>query len=134
MATNNVDLMVKQFLFVRDGLDKLKAEYDEKKKELTGIRDLLTGKLLAVMEKTNTTSLRSPHGTATLSVKYTASLTDPDAFMKHVKETQNFELLDRRANATAVVEYIRHHGEKPPGTNLSEWRSVGVRIPTQKPE
>lgn len=132
--TNNVDRLVEQFLTVRNALDRIKERYEQEREGLVNIREVLTGRLLKIMETTGTTSLRSPHGTATLSVKHTASVTDPDMFMKYVIASNNFDLLERRANATAVIEYVKKNNNLPPGTNLSEWRGVGVRTPSQKPE
>jgi hypothetical protein len=130
----NVGRMVEQYIIVRDGLKVLEDRYDKEREGLVKIREILTGRLLEHMNTTNTTSLKTPFGTASKSVKYTASLPDPDAFMNHVKTTGQFDLLDRRANSTAVREYVAKHNVLPPGSNLTSWEGVNVRIPTTKPE
>jgi hypothetical protein len=67
-------------------------------------------------------------GTAYVSVKTSASLEDPDIFMRHVIGTESWELLDRRANATAVKAFAEeNHGALPPGVKMASIVTVGVR-------
>jgi hypothetical protein len=54
--------------------------------------------------------------------------------MNHVISTKNFDLLDRRANSTAVREFIKKNNVQPPGVNLSAHRTVGVRKKGSTPE
>jgi len=49
--------------------------------------------------------------------------------MKFVVDNNKFELLDRRANATAVKDYVAANNVLPPGCNLSAICTVGVRRP-----
>jgi hypothetical protein len=44
-----------------------------------------------------------------------------------VKQHNKFELLDRRANATAVKAYVKDTNQLPPGCNLNAIQSIGVR-------
>jgi hypothetical protein len=54
-------------------------------------------------------------------------LADPEAFMKYVIDNQAFDMLDRKANVTAVKEYVQETGALPPGVNLSSIKTIGVR-------
>jgi hypothetical protein len=47
--------------------------------------------------------------------------------MAFVKTTNNYDLLDRKANVTAVKDYVSENGTLPPGVNLSSIKTVGVR-------
>lgn len=122
-----VDKRVGQYIQVRDALKKLEDEYEEKRKPLVEAQNLLQGWLMDFLEKAGVDSAKTAVGTCYLSTRYSASLADPDAFMKHVVENNQFELLDRRANATAVKDYVHTHGQLPPGANLSAVRTLGVR-------
>jgi hypothetical protein len=51
--------------------------------------------------------------------------------MRYVIANQKFELLDRRANVTAVKEFVKENKEQPPGCNLSAVETVGVRRPSK---
>jgi hypothetical protein len=56
-------------------------------------------------------------------------LADPEAFMKFVIANQAYDLLDRKANATACRDYAAEHQNLPPGVNMSAVKTVGVRSP-----
>lgn len=71
-------------------------------------------------------NIRTGVGTVFLQTRTTASLSDPDAFMKFVIATGKFELLDRKANTTAVRDFLKETGNKPPGANLSSIQTLGV--------
>ena len=130
----DVDATVALYLKARDAVKSIENRHKE---ELAGpkkVQEILTGRLIEHMNQTNTTQLKSAHGTCYTSVRYTASLADADAFMKHVISTQDFDLLDRRANSTAVQAYIKKNNIQPPGCNLSAHRTVGVRKKGSTPE
>ena len=63
--------------------------------------------------------------------RYSASLADPKAFMDYIKTHEAWDLLDRKANATAVKEFVAEKGFLPPGANLSAIRTINVRRPTK---
>jgi hypothetical protein len=44
-----------------------------------------------------------------------------------VIETQDWDLLDRKANVTAVQDYMQKTGELPPGVKLNRDMVAGVR-------
>lgn len=122
-----VNTRVSQYVQVRDALKALEEEYERKKAPLVELQNLLNGWLMDVLDKAGADSIKTDAGTCYLSTRYTASLADPDAFMKHVISTGQYELLDRRANATAVKDYVKAHNNLPPGANLSAVKTLGVR-------
>jgi hypothetical protein len=52
--------------------------------------------------------------------------------MKYVIDNNLFDLLDRKANVTAVKDHVKEKGALPPGVNLSAIETVGVRRPSAK--
>ena len=118
---------VQQYVSVRDALRKLEDKYEAERKPLLDVQELLAGKLRAFMEGNNLENLKTEHGTCYTSTRWTTSLADPDIFMKFVIGNNKFDLLDRRANATAVKEYVQEHNELPPGCNLNAVQTLGVR-------
>lgn len=118
---------IRQYVQVRDVLKRLDEEHDAKRKPLVELQQILSGKLQEALTANNATSLKTEAGTCYISTRYTTSLADPDAFMKHVIANGDFDLLDRRANATAVKEYVGKNNSLPPGCNLNAIQTVGVR-------
>ena len=118
---------VQQYVALRDALKLLDDEHDLARKEFVESMDVLQGRIRSFMEANKLENLKTAHGTCYRSTRYTASLADADAFMKHVIETKEYELLDRRANANAVKAYVEKHNGLPPGVNLNSIQTVGVR-------
>lgn len=125
---------VSQFITVREAIQKLETELEEKIKPLRDIKELLSGWLITHLQKIGVESARTSFGTCSLSKKYSASLADPDGFMKWVIANNQFELIDRRANVTAVRAYLEETKSLPPGVNFSSYISVGVQRPRKKSE
>src|SRR5258708_33558957 len=97
-----VDKRVKQYVEIRDALKEMDAKHEEARKPLVELQNLLTGWMQNFMETAGADNIKTAHGTCYSSTRYSASLADPEAFMKFVKTTSNYDLLDRKANVTAV--------------------------------
>lgn len=122
-----VDKRVEQYIRVRDAIQEANKKHEEQIKPLVEIQNLLTGWMQNFMEQAGADNIKTAHGTCYSTTRYTASLADPEAFMNHVISSKSFDLLDRKANVTAVKEYVQEHGSLPPGVNLSSIKTVGVR-------
>jgi hypothetical protein len=124
----DIDKKVEQFISLRDARRDLKKNYEDADRGLRVLQETLEGQLSAFMSANKTDSLKTSHGTCYTTVRYSASLADADAFMNFVIGNQAYDLLDRRANATAVRDYMSEHpGSVIPGCNLSALEHVGVR-------
>ena len=124
---NSIDDLVAQYVALRD---KLKAaDEDHKRKTANGREYLeqLNSKLLERLNDVGGQSVKTEHGTVYRSTKRSASIADGDAFRTFVREHELFDLVDWRANANAVDDYIKDQGAPPPGVNYSETFTVGVR-------
>lgn len=119
-----------QYIAIRDKLKALDEAHEKVRKPLVEIQEQLSGIISAFMEANKLENLKTESGTCYTSVRYTASLADPALFMKYVIDNGQFDLIDRRANATAVKDFVKEHGNLPPGCNLNAIQSVGVRRPT----
>jgi hypothetical protein len=125
--TEDMDKRIEQYVKLRDCLKVVDEAHELKRKPLVQLMDEVSGQLRAFMEANNLENLKTEHGTCYTTTRHSASLADPDIFMKHVIATSNWELLDRRANATAVQAYVKEKGALPPGVNLNAIQTVGVR-------
>lgn len=129
----DIDRRIGQYIEVRDALKRVDEKWEAERKPLVEIQEQLSGVIRTFMETNNITdNLKSKSGTCYLSTRYSASLADPQAFMDYVINNKMFELLDRRANVTAVKDFVQQHNHLPAGCNLSAVQTVGVRRPTAK--
>ena len=119
--------LIDKYIEIRDKKAQLKAEYDAKK----GKMDEALGKIEAVILKTFETSgmesAKTEKGTAYPSKLVTATVADPDVFMRHVIENQAWHMIEKRCSKVGVEQYRAEHDEPPPGINWREERVVNVR-------
>jgi hypothetical protein len=118
---------VTQYITIRDKIRAMEEAHKEALKPLKELLDKLSGVLAKHMEDTKSEAIKTEGGTCYLTTRWSASLADADAFMRFVKENDKFDLMDRKANATAVRDYVEEHNTLPPGVNLSSIQQVGVR-------
>lgn len=128
----DLEKRAEQFVKLRD----LKTEMEERHKaELAPIKEAmeaLKAVFAAGMDALNVDSVKTACGTVSFSSKSSAAVADKDAFWTYVVTTGKFELLDYKANVTAVKDHIENNqGNPPPGVNYSVFRDVNVRRPSK---
>jgi hypothetical protein len=125
--------LVNNFVSLRNRKRALEAEHKEQLKPYNKLLNEIGGKLLDYMQRSGVDSVSTPGGTVHQIDKRSAVIRDGEAFRAFIIETGNFDLLDLKANAPAVFDYIKEHeGEGPPGVHASTFTSVGVRSPSEK--
>jgi hypothetical protein len=122
-----VEQRVGEYIACRDKIKELNEAHEASIKPLVELQNMLTGWLQSFLEQAGADSIKTQQGTCYSTTRYSASLADPESFMTFVKSTENFDLIDRKANATAVRAYVEEHGQLPPGVNLNAIKTVGVR-------
>ena len=127
-TVEDVAKRVQQYVAVRDRLKEIEDEHQKRRQPLLEIQNLLAGLLQEALQKAGANSIATPSGTCYETTQHSATVADPEAFMQFVIENKAWELLDRKANKTAVRDYATEHaGRLPPGVNLSSIKTVGVR-------
>jgi hypothetical protein len=129
-----IDERVRQYVACRDEIDKVEKRHKEELEPLQNLQKVLAGILQQFLDDTGVDSIKTEYGTAYATTRFSAALADPEAFMQHVIQNNSFELLDKRANVTAVKDYVKEHNTTPPGVNLSSITSIGVRRPAKAKE
>jgi len=124
---DDMEKRTRQFIEVRDEIKRVEDETKAKLKPLKELQEILAGRIQAFMTANNLENLKTAAGTCYVTSRTTASLADPEAFMTYVMQNQAFDLMDRRANVTAVKAFVQKHKGLPPGCNLSTIETVGVR-------
>jgi len=128
----DISKRVAQYVQMRDLIKVKETEFKEMlapyKKALEGLNTVLLNHLNDI----GGNSLNTDAGTVYRTEKKSASLADPAAFMDYVITNTAFDLIDRKANVTAVTEFVKENGTPPPGVNFSSAYVVGVRRPKQE--
>ena len=89
--------------------------------------DQLEGFIMAWLQAMNANNIATDAGTAYLSTRSSATVSDGEAFLNHVKTHNLWDLMDKRANAPAVAAYVEQHQAAPPGINFRTMVTLGVR-------
>jgi hypothetical protein len=127
LSSTRIDRLVSLYVRVRDARDKLKEEYKTALAPFEHEMGELSGLMLKFLDDTGQESAKTAQGTVYASVRHTASLFDPDAFIEFVRENDLYELMDRKANAPACRDFALEKGALPPGVKINSQRIVGVR-------
>lgn len=115
------------YIKMRDKKAQMKAEFDASVAPLNEKMEKLEAKLLDVFNKTGMDSVKTEFGTAYTTTRVTASVADREIFMNHVKENDDWALLEVRASKTAVEQYRDTNNDLPPGVSMREERVVNIR-------
>ena len=117
---SRVDDIVAAYVRLRDQKAELKAQQAEALKPY----DEALAKLEA---EAGVESMKTSAGTVYQSVAMSATVQDKSAFMDYIKEHQAFDLLDVRANKTAVQDFVTENQDTPPGVVIRREMKVGFR-------
>ena len=123
----DINKRIEQYIKLRDKIAEIKKRQKDELKPYNETLEKLNAVLLAHLNTVNGNSVSSDAGVAYRSEKKSASLADPEAFRKFVIANQLFDLIDWKANVTAVEDYINEKELPPPGVNFSSVTVAGVR-------
>lgn len=115
------------YIKLRDTKKQKDDAHKESLKKLVSAMDKIEAGLLEFINASGANSIASDAGTAYKSVQVSATVADKQAFMGFVKETEQWEALDIKANKTFVKEYMEENQEVPPGVKVSQMETIGVQ-------
>jgi len=118
-----VDAMVK----VRDKLKEADDAHKAKTAMARQLKERLEAELLAKLNEVGGESVKTSHGTVYRTTRRSATIADSGTFREYVINEGAFDLVDWKANANAVDDFIKNEGTPPPGVNYSTAYTVGVR-------
>jgi hypothetical protein len=120
------DDLVQLYIKLRDKIKEADDAHAAKMKPSKAYLERLNSALLAGLNATGQDAAKTPYGTAYRSSRKSASIADGTVFREFVIANQYWDLLDWKANATAVADFIAS-GSPPPGINFTTTFTAGVR-------
>ena len=124
--------LIGHYVKYRDAIKAKEAEQKEALKPAKQMLEALGNRMLDILTREGSDSIKSEQGTVYRTQRDTASISDPEMFKAFVIANEGFDMLDWKANTTAVKDYIGEYDEPPPGVKLSSIFTVGVRRGTDK--
>ena len=124
-----VDQMVGAFMNLREAIQKREDEI----KELKEKQEKINEKLLALCEKENVDSLKTPMGTVSRRVSSTFWTSDWENFYHLVEEHGAYHLLEKRIHNGNMKEFLAENPDAVPvGLQTKQQFIVSVRKPNAK--
>jgi hypothetical protein len=117
--------LAEMYVILRDDRNEL-----EQQKKLKQVKmDFLAGIIQQKLLDANQEGFRAKGHVVYPYDLETATVDDPEAFINHIKETGDFDLIARRAAPEACANYAANDpdGNPPPGVTLNKIRKLGVR-------
>jgi len=122
-----IEDLIDRYVKLRDRKAEMKAAYDLSVAKIDDAMEKVENYILGHLNQNGIDSVGSPAGTAFKQAMTSATVGDRDAFMAYVKANDAFNLLDARANKTAVAEFKELNNDLPPGVNWREETVVRIR-------
>jgi hypothetical protein len=118
---------VAQYVALRDKAKEIEERHKAELKPLKDTMEMIGGLLQKFMEDNKTDAIKTEAGTCYTTTRSHAALADAEAFKQFVIGGNHFDMLDWKANSTAVRDYIKEHKAQPPGVNFTTIQQIGVR-------
>ena len=120
--------LIEEYITLRDAKKHADETYAEfVKQNYSNRMGDLERILLDTLNKLGVDSLAGQTGTVYKKLTTSVTVGDAREFRRHVIGSEEWDLIDWRANKTAVNDLVEQGGELPPGINRSAFYSVGVR-------
>lgn len=129
ITTLKNDQLIGVYRKLRERRDEAKKAFTESQKPTLELMERIEGELMLRMQDTGTNTFSCDTGTAYRVTNTTVSVKDWSAFLPYVLETQQYDMLERRAAKSAVVEFVDEHKELPPGLAMTQVDEVNIRAP-----
>lgn len=124
---DNIEDLVRAYVTLRDQKAALKAEQAEALKPYDEALAKLEARALAVLSQSGVESMKTSAGTVYSTTFTSATVSDKAAFMDYITNNEAFDLLDVRANKTAVQDFLAANNDVPPGVTVRRELKVGFR-------
>lgn len=120
--------LVELYISLRNERQTVEKEFEEAIRIKYGEPMLeLEHTMLDLLNGMGIDSISSPRGTVYKKVMTSVTIADAREFRRHVIGSEAWNLLDWRANKTAVNELIESGEALPPGLNRNQTQGVGFR-------
>lgn len=121
------DTRVAQYVKLRDRIKEIEDKHKAELKPFKQALETLNGMLLDHLNQVGADSVTSAAGNVHKKLTKSATIADKAALWAWVVANGDWDLLDYKANVTAVRDHVEKHGAPPPGVNYTEAYDVGVR-------
>lgn len=130
MKTLTYETAIAHYMDTKDEIasiaQRAKTEQTPLKEKLAALETWITREA----EKDGLSNIKTKRGTGYWSETARASVSDSAVFFDYVKESERWELMEKRVSKSAVTAQLEDTGELPPGITYGQIRNFVVRAST----
>lgn len=123
----NIEKRIEQYVQLRDKIKEMDDAHKATMKPYKEMLDKLNDVLLGYLNGVGIDSAKTEAGTAYKTLKESATVEDPDQFMRYVIGSEHWDLIERKASLTACRAFAEENASLPPGVRINSQWVVGVR-------
>jgi hypothetical protein len=127
-----IDDVIRTYVKLRDQKAAVEGEVKERVDQIKGKMAKLEAYLKEQMDAQGLTQFKSDHGTAFLTTTDFANVANWDEVLQFIKDTESYDMLEKRISKTAVRGYMDQHKKVPPGITYGTKLDVNIRKPGAK--
>lgn len=128
----SVNVAVEEYVRLRDDLRVLQSDFKEQEMQLKGRLEQISQWVKSKADELGVDSFKTPSGTAYRKKKVHYSVDDWETFTTWVRETNNFQCLEKRVAKIATQEIVDNGDGLPPGLRFFEEEEFLVNRPKGK--
>lgn len=122
------DKLAKIYIKMRDALQQLEREHEERVANIKSQMELVENELMEICKATGADSIKTAHGTVIRSVKTRYWTSDWESMHEFIRKHDAFDLLERRVHQTNMKTWLEENPSfLPQGLNSESRYSVTVR-------
>jgi hypothetical protein len=128
MTEVGADKLAKVYIKMRDALQQLEREHEERVANIKSQMELVENELMEICKATGADSIKTPHGTVIRSVKTRYWTSDWESMHEFIRQHDAYDLLERRVHQTNMKTWLEENPNfLPQGLNSESRYSVTVR-------
>jgi hypothetical protein len=128
MSEIGADKLAKVYIKMRDHLQALQREYEEKEADVKAQMEIIEQKLLDICKDTGADSIKTAYGTVMRSTKTRYWPSDWASMYEFIRQHDAYDLLERRVHQTNMKTWLEENPSLlPQGLNAETRYSVTVR-------
>lgn len=128
MTNLKIDDIIKEYVRIRDELDAKRKKFKEEEKELKDKMEQFSMVLRDKADELGVNSFNTEYGTAYRSTKTYARVGNWAKVIKFIKETNNYQMLEKRISKLAAQEVIEELDIDPVDIGIEYGADVDMLI------
>jgi predicted transcriptional regulator len=126
-----MDKLAKVYRKIRDHIQTITKEHETEVAALKAQQDEIANAMREQMKALGVKSVRTEHGTVTMSMKTRYMSQDWDAFKTFMVENDALDLVERRISQLNMAKFLEENPDNiPPGLSSESEYAITVKKPT----